>query len=215
MIRLLFALLVALAPALAAAAPLEADLGEGLHYWRAHEIPAELPGPAFASGKPCILDIRFAHASGGAGPVLLAWLRLHAAPRAPVFLLANAQTDPELLAPLDSPDAVNGLVILGPAAPRFSPDIALGITRAEDRRAYNAAEKGASLESLIVEKVEKERFDEERLAKEHHSDSAVGEAEDAAKPEAGTAPKPPPQLIDSVLQRAVQLHRSLLALRRL
>ena len=192
MSRLALVLLAVLAPALAMAAPLQADLGQGLPYVRAHGIPAELPGPAFARGKPCVLDIRFAHGAGGAGALLLAWLKLHAAPRTPVFLLANAETDPELLAPLDSPDAVNGLVILGPAAPRFSPDIALDIPRAADRRAYAAAEAGASLDSLIVETIEKDRFDEDRLAREHLADSAVGDEEDAAKSDAAKAPQARP-----------------------
>jgi len=58
-----------------------------------------------------------------------------------IFLLANRDTSPELLAPLASPDAVAGLVILGAASPDFEPDIALAVDAKADRRAYDAFEK--------------------------------------------------------------------------
>jgi hypothetical protein len=94
-----------------------------------------------------------------------------------------------------------------------------------ERRAYDALEKGASIDSLISAPVVKERNDEERLDQEHLEDSAPpDQARDAPKsetadsaPDAGqpAMPPAPPPLIDPVLQRAVQLHRALVALKRL
>jgi hypothetical protein len=163
-----------------------------------------------------VLDIRYVQGGADDAGVLLAWLKFHAGPRTPVFLLANAATSPALLAPLDSPDAVAGLVILGSAAPRFSPDIALKVTPERERRAYEALEKGTPVDSLIVEVLKKPRVDEEKLTREHLSDSAV--ADDDSDSDEPAAPQPGeahPQLIDPVLQRAVQLDRALLALKRL
>jgi len=196
------------------AAPIDLDLGLGLVYHRAHVLPADLPMNESVRQHPCVLDLRFAQGDAQGGARLLAWLKLHASLKTPVFLLANAETSPVLLMPLNSPDAVIGLIILGPEAPNFTPDIALRVSAAVDRRAYTALEKGAPVQSLIVEKLDKPRVDEEMLAREHLSDSAVRD-DDADAPAAKTAPAPPAQLIDAVLQRAVQLDRTLLALKRI
>ena len=195
------------------AAPAERDLGQGLEYFRVHELPADLPPENLGSKRPCILDVRYVRGGRPAAAALLFWLKAHAGPRSPVFLLANSDTSPALLAPLYPGDAVPGLVILGPAAHDFEPDIALAVSPWAERRAYDAFEKGAPLDSLIHPKVDKVRDDEERLDKEHLPDSAAPpeQAADSAKP-AAAAQLPP---VDPVLQRAVQLHRSLLALKRL
>jgi hypothetical protein len=77
-------------------------------------------------------------------------------------------------------------------------------------RPYEALEHGTPIESLVVEKVAKVRDDEAALERERDADAPEG-APAAAKPQ----PARPPPLIDPVLQRAVQLHRSLLALGRI
>ena len=77
-----------------------------------------------------------------------------------------------------------------------------------DRRAYDALEHGASVESLLRDNPEKPRVDEEYLEKEHISDSDAPEVAEGK-------PSPPPPLVDSMLQRAVQLHRGLLALKKI
>jgi hypothetical protein len=206
----LFALLVCTA----AAGPLERDLGLGLAYRRVHVLPADLPSAGSVRNHPCVLDIRYVHGNAEAGNLLLAWLRFHAGPHTPVFLLANAGTSSELLAPLDSPDAVAGLVILGAAGPDFTPDVALKVAPEAERRAYDALEKGASTDSLIVQEVDKPRIDEEKLNREHLSDSSIGDEEEGKPASPAPGPRPAP-LIDVALQRAVQLHRALLAMRRL
>lgn len=191
-----------------AAAPLERDLGQGLTYCRAHAVPADLP--AHGARHPRVLDVRYVEGGPAAGAALLAWLKAEAAPRTPVFLLANDSTSGALLAPLDSPDAVPGLIILGPGAPGFEPDIAVRTSAAAERKAYQALERGATVQSLIEDNPDKPRNDEARLAREHLSDS---DAPDEA-PET-PAPKRPAKPVDAGLQRAVQLHRALLALKRL
>jgi hypothetical protein len=192
------------------AAPLQRDLGLNLAYLRVHALPADLPAPGAVGKRPCVLDIRFVHGGRADGAMLLAWLKAQAGARTPVFLLANRSTSGALLSPLDSADAVVGLVILGPAAKDFAPDIALPVTPEVDRRAYDALEKGASLDSLVVETLDKPRDDEAALARSHLSD---GDADVAAPASTPAAQSPP--LIDVVLQRAIQLHRSLLALKRI
>ena len=211
---LLCGLVLALAAPGLRAAPLERDLGRGLEYFRVHRLPGDLPADAAVGDHPVVLDIRYVPGDARDGRDLLAWLRRHAAIRHPVFLLANPETGPSLLAPLDSPDAVIGLIILGPAAPDFSPDIALHVSPAVERRAYEALEHGASVRSLTVDIPVKSRQDEAMLDREHLPDSALPDLEDEAD-QAGPAPSGPPPLIDAVLQRAIQLDRGLIALRRI
>ena len=101
-----------------------------------------------------------------------------------------------------------GVVVLAPASGKLSPDIAVRVDADTDRRAYDALEKGASLASLLSDNPDKPRIDEAYLEREHLSD---GDAPDVASDK----PSPPSPLVDSVLQRAVQLHRGLLALKRI
>ena len=208
--RLILTLLfAALAPCAGRAAPLERDLGQGLSYVRIHSIPTDLPTGESPRGRACIVDVRYVRGDRAASTALLSWLKTHARPKSPVFLLANPGTAQVLLVPLNSAGAVPGLVVLGPAARDFKPDISVPVSPSAERRAYDALEKGASIDSLVTETVEKPRNDEERLDREHLSDSAPqDQPADSGQPAA-------PALTDPVLQRAVQLHRALLALRRL
>jgi hypothetical protein len=221
----LLAFFTVLAPGAVRAAPLERDLGQGLAYFRVHSIPADLPSDESVRHRPCVVDVRYVRGDRAAAVALLAWLKSHATPKSPILLLANPDTAPVLLVPLNSANAVPGLLVVGPSARNFGPDISVSVAPSLERRAYDALEKGASIDSLISAPVVKERNDEERLDREHLEDSAPpDQARDAPKPEtadsatdAGQPAKPPapPPLIDPVLQRAVQLHRALVALKRL
>jgi hypothetical protein len=206
------ALAVALAASAARSAPLQRDLGMGLSYVRVHVLPGDLPAPATAGVHPWVLDVRYVPGGEAEAAALLGWLKQHASIHTPVILLANRDTSAALLAPLNSPDAVTGLVIVGASAPGFSPDIGLPVAPADERRAYDAMEKGASVESLITDRVLKSRNDEATLARARLSDSG---ADDLEPPATAAPAATPPPLIDPVLQRAVQLDRSLLALKRL
>ena len=204
---MLFAILAAAALAgPAPAAPAARDLGFGLLYYRVHELPADLPSSAHGRSGPCVLDLRFARSDEASCAALGAWIRFNASARTPVFVLENSGTSPSLAAAV--PAGTPGLVVLAPKAARLGQDVPVNVEPDTDRRAYDAAEKGAALETLIRDYPEKPRLDEAYLEKEHLSDSGVPES-------ASDTPGPPMPLVDSVLQRAVQLHRGLLALRRL
>lgn len=204
--RLLACLLcaAALAP-FCPAATLVRDLGKGLTYYRVHELPADQPSPQ--SGRPgaCIVDLRYAKSDEPSAATLRAWIKFNVSVHAPVFVLENAQTDPALLAALPG-NGQPGLVVLAPVTDNVAPDIAVHVTPEQDRRAYQALEKGADVGTLLRDFPDKPRIDEAYLEKEHISDS---DAPDTPED------KTPLPLTDPLLQRAVQLHRGLLALKRI
>jgi hypothetical protein len=207
----LLLLLIAIAPA-APAAPLERDLGLGLVFCRVHTLPGDLPTSESLQRHAWILDVRYVAGDRAAATALTGWLKFHASATTPVLLLANAETSAVLLAPFTAADAIAGLIILGPARSDFTPDIAVAVKPGVERRAYHALETGTAIEALITEKVDKVRNDEAMLAREHLPDSALSNP-----PDDGAAPAAPaaPPLLDPVLQRAVQLHRTLIALKRI
>ncbi len=220
MIRLLFLVLIISA---GHAAPFTGDLGSGLLYYRAHELPGDLPAPAAQAGQSCVLDLRFTRADAAAATALSGWIKFHAAPRSPVFILANAETSAAVLAVLSRRDASPGIILLGAAAAGFAPDIAVAVEAAVERTAYDAAESGIALDRLVYAPVEKVRNDEAKLARERKSETSSDNpprpspaVRENAEPAAAPAAQPsPPPLTDPVLQRAVHLHRALLALKRI
>jgi hypothetical protein len=190
------------------AAPLERDLGQGLVYVRVHAVPGDLPAPA-AHPQSTVLDLRYVAADAAAASALQAWVRFRATAHTPVFLLANGDTAPALLAPFADRDSVGAVMIVGIAAKDFRPDIAVPASPDTERRAYDALETGATLAMLLTDHPDKVRNDEASLAKDRLAEAAADAVQDAVKPH----PAPPP--IDATLQRAVHLHRALLALKKL
>jgi hypothetical protein len=182
-------------------------LGQGLSYYRIHELPADIPSPPGLRAGSCVLDLRFAKSDDAAAAVLNAWVKFTASSNTPVFILENQETSAALLAAFPGSGAA-GVVVLAPASEKLSPDIAVRVDSDTDRRAYDALDKGTPLASLLADNPEKPRIDEAYLEKEHLSD---GDAPDVATDK----PSPPSPLVDSVLQRAVQVHRGLLALKRI
>ncbi len=213
---LLCGLLLAL-KGIAHGALLSRDLGQGLVYQRIHQLPADLPTDEAVRRQPCILDLRYVSCDGAATAALVAWLRFHATEHAPVFVLANSNTAPILLSAFTTLGKDPCVIVIGSSEAGFSPDIAVRISAEAERLAYDAVEHGASLDSLIIETPDKPRNDEAQLAKERQSDSAASEDPSAPPlPNMDTVkPKQPLPMIDAVLQRAVQLHRTLLALKKL
>lgn len=194
------------------------DLGQGLVYHRIHQLPADLPTAETTRRQPCVLDLRYVIGDSDAAAALAAWLRFHATTRAPVLILANATTSTALIAPLAGPRPGASIVVIGGAAPGFTPDIVLKISAEAERAAYDALEHGVAIESLLAEKSDKPRNDEAKLARDRQADfsatdetleSLPAEGHGMAKPKAAPAP------IDAALQRAVQLHRTLVALKKL
>lgn len=205
--------LLFLAAAAGTAAPLQKDLGEGLVYFRVHHLPADLPADSALRSRPCVLDLRYVRGDAPTAALLKTWLKAHAAVKSPVLLLANLDTSPALLAPLASAQAIPGLVIIAPQSATFAADISVPDSPRRERRAYDALEQGTPVESLLDDNPPKPRNDEARLARDHISDEEMeAETEDAPPSD---KPAPPRPLVDAELQRAVQLHRALLALKRL
>ena len=145
-------------------------------------------------------------------------------------MLVGPGTPTDLLAALR--DHAPALITLGLAAPGLTPDITLSVNPEADSRAYAALEAGAPIESLISENTYKHRFDEAALARDRDSGAAEDEGprSNGGVPNAALpAAEPPPvsaevrpstaapvvPLKDTVLERAVQLHRALLALGKL
>jgi hypothetical protein len=191
----------------APAAAVVGDLGQGLTYYRIHELPSDLPAPAAGHPGSCVVDLRFAKADDLAASALKAWLRFNASPHAPIFVLENSATSPALLAAARA-GGPPGLFVVAPDGQGLAPDIAVREAKDTDRQAYQALEKGSPLGSLLSDNPEKPRIDEAYLEKEHLSDGDVPDA-------AADRPSPPGPLVDRVLQRSVQLYRGLLALKKL
>ena len=209
-----------------AVAPL--DLGRNLAYVRLHRLPDDMTALTAAWPAPAlIIDLR--HVAADPMPALPANLPPRSR-RAPLFVLVGPDTASSLLAPFR--EHAPALITIGLAAPGLEPDIALSVNPEADRHAYDALEAGASVESLISEKIAKPRFDEAALAHERNADNTAdegpppatavpGEAPPAANSPSATPTVPPvsgaPENApkDAVLQRAVQLHRALLALGKL
>jgi hypothetical protein len=199
---LLAAALVSLAPAVPAAT-LVRDLGLGLTYYRVHSLPEDVPTAALTHAGPSVLDLRFTSADDAGAAVLRAWVKFNASAKAPVFILENAGTSPALLAAMAR--GAGGTIILAPEDSGLRSDVQVRVPADTDRKAYDALEKGANVDALLADYPDKPRADEEYLEKEHLADS------DNPDPEAD---KPRP-LVDRMLQRAYQLHRGLLALKRI
>jgi len=199
------------------AAPVERDLGEGLVYFRAHQLPADLP-PTAAKPHPLVLDLRFSAAADSAASAFGAWLNVHAAPQTPVLILVNGETPHRLLSIIAENKNHPGLVTIGSASKEFVPDIVIKFPDDVERKAYDALEHGASIESLITENPDKPRADEAAIAHERANppdDAPDSVLDEAPVEDAKPAPPAAPPIIDSTLESAVHLHRALLALKKI
>jgi hypothetical protein len=202
----------------APAAPLERDLGQGLTYYRVHRLPADLPASDPAAKKPraIVLDLRYTESAQAGADALDAWLKRHAGSANPVILLVNQATAPLLTQALANRETAAGLVAIGTPSDNFIPDIAIAASAEAERTAYDALDHGTTVDALISDNPEKPRHDEAELAQQHRAPPPA--ADDTDGPEPAPAEKktpPPPPVTDRVLQRAVHLHRALLALRKL
>ena len=194
-------------PWLASAAAIERDLGNGLVYVRVHALPADLPSQPSGRIPPCIVDLRYVETDGDGAAAFAAWLKFRATPRTPVFVIANADTARPLLKLLMAHERDTGIAVVGIPRGAFHPDVVVNAAADEERRAYDALEQGTAIAALLADNPNKVRNDEASLAREVP-------AQPVAEPVEG-ATKSASTLIDSALQRAVHLHRALVALRRL
>jgi len=213
--------------AAAPAAPL--DLGRNLAYVRLHRLPEDLPALAAAWSRPAlVVDLRYP--AGDAATGFDDALPVRPGP-APLFVLVGPATPVDALASLRA--RAPALITLGLAAPGLAPDIAPPVKPEDDRRAYDALETGASVDSLVNDETAGKRFDEAALVAEKDRDPGDGDEDGPlGPPRGGRTPSPPLATAtaaqgaapaaaapagpkDVVLQRAVHLHRALLALGKL
>jgi hypothetical protein len=202
----------------ARAEPLKRELGEHLRYVRVHEVPADLPPPD-SSIKGLILDLRNAQAESANGNAFGEWIAAQSKQGAPIFVLVNTNTAMPLREYLkQGKHGKARLVTIGRPATDLSPDIEIETTPEEESRAYDALAKDASVESLTTENADKPRVDEASIMRSRNDpDSADAETllPDVPLPDptAATPNATPPAPIDRALQRAIHLHRALLALK--
>ena len=189
------------------------DLGQGLVYLRIHSV-AESDAAlhqAVPGASALVLDLRYATAGADAAATLQSALASRTA-GAPLFILVSPATPAALAAVIRNSPALT-LGVLGSAP---APKVVVQTDAATDRRAYDALETGTALEKLITGKIEKERFDEATLVHEFKNGNPDAEPPpppDPTAPKAAGAPETPVPLTDRVLQRAIHLHRALLALK--
>jgi hypothetical protein len=154
-----------------------------------------------------VLDLRFVGADQEAAAAFGAWLKFRASPRSPVFVVVNAGTSAALLRGLRSDPPVAGLISIGGPAGSFVPDSTVRVAPDEERKVYDAFENGVAMTALIADQPNKVRIDEASLARERP-------AEPVGVPPVAAPPRPPP-LVDAAVQRAVHLHRSLQAFKKI
>lgn len=212
-----FILLFVPAFAFAAESP---DLGNNLAYLRVHSLAdssAELKA-ALALKHAYVLDVRYATATDEAIAALNTSLATHPAD-APLFILISPSTPAGIIDAINAP-AHAKFVTLGIAGTQPTPRIEVRTSPEIDRAAYDAFDHGKSLTELVTGKMEKDRYDEATLVHEFKNGNPDPEAAlspDAPKAKsdkADDAADPVEPLRDRVLQRALNLHQALLALRR-
>jgi hypothetical protein len=181
-----------------------ADLGQGLSYLRVHALDEAIK-PLAVSGS-LVLDLRHATATPDAIASFAGALSARTS-RSTLFVLVGTDTPAGLTGVLKG-----NLVTLGIKGSQPEPQVIVEQTAAADRAAYAALESGTPLGQLISGKIEKERFDEATLVHEFKSGHHDAKPPEAGPPAAKADLATP--LVDRVLQRAMHLHRALLALKR-
>jgi hypothetical protein len=194
----------------AVAAPLERELGSGLTYYRVHELPGDLPAKPNGRVGAAAVDVRYVQADENATTAFMAWLKFRGTTRSPVFVLANAETSAALRKALAEHERGAGVVVIGIPSRQFHPDVAVTGSAQSERRAYDALEQGVATAVLLTDNPAKVRNDEASLSKDRLAEASADAAEDSL---AGKRTPPPP--IDVALQRAVHLHRALVALKKI
>jgi hypothetical protein len=192
------------------------DLGQGLAYLRvqAFRDTAGVVISNAAGSRPLVLDLRYATAAAGDATTLTDVLARRSV-GGPLFVLVGPATPPALASVLAAhPGKCTTLGIKGSAP---APKVVVEQSADLDRRAYEAGATGTPLSALLSGRIVKERYDEAALVKDFSNGNPRPEPPPTPDPtvKKTTGPPPEPPLTDRVLQRAVHLHRALLALGRL
>jgi hypothetical protein len=192
------------------AAVLTADLGGGLSYIRL----ADASEIATFEGVE-VVDLRFTDALEGSAENLAGRLRAPAQSGATLFVLVNAATDPLLRLSLAKVQgSVRSLIFIGPITPELAPEIVTSPDPEQERRACDAIAAGTPPADLVKEQLEKHRFDEAELVRRRANGGTAARTDGTEPATADAEPKPEP-LKDVSLQRAVFLHKALVALGRI
>lgn len=192
------------------------DLGRGLRYCRLANHPdAAAVVEAAVAAPALVLDLRLARANDEQHALLQALLAGRDAAR-PALILLGPDTPVALR---DRVPTTTGIITLAGAQAGVAPRLPITVDPTQDHLAAEALAAGRPPRELYETKIEKARFDEAHLALNHangnrSADAPRDPAEPAAADDASVKAKPePPQ--DILLQRAVFLHRALLALGRI
>jgi hypothetical protein len=191
------------------------DLGQSLSYFRVHTETSDEKqiGEALAANRALVLDLRYASATkADAGAFGQALAKRKGSE--PLFVLVSPETPLSLAEALSVSPAK--FVTLGVHGSLPTPAVVVEQSARDDHRAYEAFESGQPLPELISGRITKDRYDEASLMNDFRSGNL--NAEPPAEPDPTATPdsqekKIPPPLVDRVLQRAVNLHRALLALK--
>lgn len=207
----LFLTLLLLASGLGLHAADPVDLGQGLSYLRVRSLADEQATitKILGDSSALVLDLRYVTATDESVAALRSALAARSS-EATLFALVSSATPAAVTA------VVRGELTLGATDTQPAPRILVQFDSAADRRAFDAHDAGTPLADLITGRVEKERYDEASLVKDFKNGNPSPEPPPGPNPTAAKPGEPDktPAPSDRVLQRAVHLHRALLALRR-
>jgi hypothetical protein len=208
----------ALAPAKDTAPADPADLGRGLRFLQLAANTSDTAFAAALAAPALVLDLRLAPADP-ATESRLRELLAHVTDAHPLFVLLGQGTPDTLRAVI--PAAAPGLLTIAAKDSGIAAGVMIAVEPARDRAATEALAAGKPPRELVEGRIEKARYDEARLAHDHANGHREREEAKAApspdpssKQEKSATPAEPP-LQDLLLQRAVFIHRGLLALGRI
>lgn len=204
---------------------LSADLG----YLRVHSIVQERGTiqEALQQSRALVLDLRRPLDERDAGETLHQELASHPA-KSRLYVLVSPATPVPVVGAIAANSA--RLVTLGIKGSQPEPQVVVQQSAEDDRKAYDALTAGSTLADLVSGKIEKERYDEASLVQEFKNGNhdarppavpalrspeseggSPAEGSEATQTKGNGSPVRP---TDRVLQRAMHLHRALLALKR-
>ncbi len=221
-VRFAFSFFIALAVSVTSliATTLERQLPQGLAYFRANDLAADLSAieKALATHPRLVLDLRVLAADDENAAALRQLLEKTPATPFVRLVLIGEETAPAFLQRLEP--APQGVITLAAGNELTKPDIVVATTAEADRLAYDAFGDGASLDRLLnCSAPQKIRYDEAMLVRNHsnglsRSHAADDETVAPATPSTSQEKAPPPN-VDRVLLRAIHLHQSLIALKKI
>jgi hypothetical protein len=196
------------------AAPDPVDLGENLSYVRLRALGEDSAAISTVTSDALIIDLRRVEVTDEAIESFSAAVSQRAA-RTQLFILVGPDTPSVLAKNLASLPA--RVLTLGTANSRPTPKVIVETDSKTEQAAYDAFETGTSIDALINGKIVKERYDEATLVQEFKhgaislvpTETAKNDAKDSESASGDSAPP-----TDRVLQRAVHVHRTILALKK-